>query len=135
MFGLKFDRVYWLFIGGAVLIHSIAIGCTLYALSHYNAAQECNPAMNFIFSHMGAVEALALSSIMIIAMMILVPFILKQNAAIGLKSAICEGVFVMLLGTDALNDIWMLSNNPLSAFTFAILKFPYLVLGIHSGCW
>lgn len=127
------NLVYWLLIVAAVIFHTIALVLTWYALT-YLGSKECNNFMATSFSTFGHLTTGTLSLILIIIGMISIPLIFKENEHIKLKSLIYLSVFTIFLGIDALNDIFVVTNNDLSIITLSILKLPYFLIGNQFTC-
>jgi hypothetical protein len=130
---IKFDKRYWIFIAAAILAHFVAIVCTYYAVTILGI-HECNPFMGTAFSQLGFLITSSLSILLIIGFMMFVPFTFGQTEKLGIKSAAFMGLFVGALTIDAINDILVLSGNPLSKITGGFLLAPYQLLNIQLGC-
>jgi len=116
----NFDKIYWLFAFAAMFCHWTAVVCTWYALS-YLGASECNTAMVSMMNVIGIIPSGILTTLLAGIVIFIVPFVTNQLDKIGLTSAISLGIFVGLLGLDALNDLFVISTNPLAGITNAIL--------------
>jgi len=131
---VKFDKTYWLFIGAAMLGHGVSMAFTWYGLTSSEMTIEANPIASFMFDGLGYIGAFAISTIVLLTVMIIIPYLIRENEKIGLIAAIPELFIVLLVNIDALNDIFMLTgHHVLAGFTYVLLKGFFALMGIPLG--
>jgi multisubunit Na+/H+ antiporter MnhB subunit len=103
--GVKFDRRYWVFIGAAVFFATVSSGSTLYLASVRKHFLECNSVSAECFMTIGMVPCMVLGILAMVAVMVAIPYIFRQNEKLGVISMILMGLIVLYTALDAVNNI------------------------------
>lgn len=102
---MKFDKRYWIFIAAATVSATIASACTLYLSRVSVHFLECDSIAAACFARFGMVPAMVLGILALVALMVAIPCIFRQNERPGLLSVAVLGCIVAYTAFDALNDV------------------------------
>ncbi len=102
---MNFSRNYWIFIAAAVFFATVSSVSTLYLASVRHPFRECNSVAAACFGTFGMIPCMTAGILALIPVMIVIPYILKQNEHPGLISYLALGCFVIYTGLDAANNI------------------------------
>lgn len=130
---MKYDRIYFLFIGAAVFFHIIAFCLTYYGIEVVGTLRECNQVMASQFSVSGYITTSVLTTLLLAGIFFVMPFLMRQQEKIGLKSAVTMGLGAFLMSLDALHDIFMITDNPLGDITWPIMKTLLSIIHLTTG--
>jgi hypothetical protein len=130
---MSFDRRYWIFIACALIVHTVAILCTYYAIE-IQGSFECNPIMADAFSSWGYVITSLFSLAVIVLVMLFVPYLLRENNKLGLLSGIILGIFTFALFFDAFHDLLVISGSDLAYSTRSVIDVYIHTLNIDDRC-
>jgi hypothetical protein len=114
---MNFDKRYWWFIGTALLFQIIAEASTFYIVA-LNDGMECAPVSSFLFAHLGMLPTFILYSIMTLAIMIIIPYICRQNSSLHLLPCFFLSLIAVVAFLDALNNMSAIFNIDV-AYNFA----------------
>ena len=118
---MTFDKKYLCFIIPAIIFSSIASVTTLFMLS-IGKCREYNPYALVAFNTIGMIPTMICGIIGLVAIMVVIPYILKQNQKIGITSSCILFSFVVFVFLDALNDVSLLFHiQPTYTVSHAIL--------------
>jgi hypothetical protein len=102
---VEFDKRYWVFIGSAVFFSSVASASTLYLASVEEHFMECNSISAAFFDAIGMVPSMVLGILFLIAVMVAIPYLFRQNEKAGFVSTFVMGLIVLYTAFDAVNNI------------------------------
>ena len=102
---MKFDRRYWIFIAAAMIFASIASACTLWLASVNEYFMECNSVAAAWFALFGMVPGMALGVLLLLPLMVLIPYMFRQNERPGFLSVLVLSCIVAYTAFDAVNDV------------------------------
>ncbi|MBP1928893.1 hypothetical protein J2741_001440 [Methanolinea mesophila] len=102
---MKFDRRYWVFIGSAVFFATVSSASTLYLASVQKHFIECNSVSAECFWTIGMIPCMFLGIFAMVAVMVAIPYVFRQNEKLGVVSMILMGVIVLYTALDAVNNI------------------------------
>lgn len=130
---MKIDKIHYLFIGSAILFHTVALVLTWYAIT-FMGSHECNQIMDKSFVLNGFIGSAVITTVVIVVVMGAIPFLFGEVDKIGVASAIIEFAVVGTFTLDCFHDIFVVSNNPLAYATGWIINMMFSVFGIPSVC-
>jgi hypothetical protein len=102
---VKFDKRYWIFIAAATVSAATASSCTLYLSTVSAHFRECDSVAAACFVRIGMAPAMVLGILALMALMVAIPYIFRQNERPGLLSVVVLGCIVGYTAFDALNDV------------------------------
>jgi uncharacterized membrane protein len=128
-----YDRRYWILITLVAGFHLIACICTWIALSG-GTFSECNPATNGLKDMIGLAPMLALTEIVLIALLLYIPIVIKEKERIGKSMIIAYVVMIPFTAFDAFNDVSVLWHLSTASATHAILVGTTQLIGVKLTC-
>ena len=102
---MNFDRRYWVFIGSAVFFSTVSSSTTVYLASIQKHFIECNSVSAACFWTIGMVPCMVLGILVLIAVMVAIPYVFRQNENLGVISMILMGLIILYTALDAVNNI------------------------------
>ena len=102
---MKFDRRYWILIGAAVFFATVSSASTVYLASVQEGFMECNSVAAACFIRIGMVPCMVLGILSLIPVMVVIPYLLRQNEQPGFLSILILSCFVVYTAFDAANNI------------------------------
>ena len=118
---MKFDRRYWILIGAAIFLTTLASASTLYLSSVQEHFMECNSTSAACFALLGMVPCMVLGVLSLLPLMVAIPYLFRQNERPGLASVLVLLCIVAYTALDAANNV------------AAILGYHNLYLFAHSA--
>lgn len=130
---MKYDRIYFLFIGAAVFFHIIAFCLTYYGIEVVGTLRECNQIMASQFSISGYITTSVLTTLLLAGAFFIMPFLMRQSEKIGMKTALGMGTGVFIMALDAYHDFFVITDNPLGNVTFSVMKILLIIISTITG--
>jgi multisubunit Na+/H+ antiporter MnhB subunit len=102
---VNFDKRYWVFIGSAAFFATVSSATTYYLASLEEHFMECNSISAALFDTIGMVPSMVLGVLFLIAVMVAIPYLFRQNEKPGVISMVIMGLIVLYTALDAVNNI------------------------------
>lgn len=102
---VNFDRRYWVLIGAAMFFATIASASTLYLSLVSKNFRECNSVSAACFAGIGMVPCMVLGILALLPLMVIIPYLFRQNEKPGAASVLLLGIIVAYTAFDAVNNI------------------------------
>jgi uncharacterized membrane protein YhaH (DUF805 family) len=102
---VNFDNRYWYFIAAAMFFASVASVSTWYLAIVQVRFMECNSVSAVCFDMFGMVPCMVFGIFLLLPVMMIIPYIFRQNEKPGLLSVLVLGCIVVYTALDAANNI------------------------------